>query len=88
MDQLILRLLVFAGVGLVSGFAAGLFSIGGGVIRVPVFVHLLPLFGVPDSIVMHVSVATSLALVVPSSVVSMRKHKAEGTWTIRTCRPG
>jgi len=79
MDQLLLRLLVFAGVGVVSGFAAGLFSIGGGVIRVPVFVHLLPLFGVPYPIVMHVSVATSLALVVPSSVVSMRKHRAEGT---------
>jgi hypothetical protein len=35
---------VFALVGLAPGLS-GLFGIGGGIIRVPVFAYLLPLFG-------------------------------------------
>ena len=83
MDDLLLRLLVFAVVGIVSGYAAGLFSIGGGVIRIPIFVHLFPAFGLPHAMVMHVSVATSLALVLPSAMVSVYEHKAAGTLDLK-----
>jgi uncharacterized membrane protein YfcA len=93
MDEVLLRLAVFAAVGIASGFVAGLFSIGGGIIRIPVFIHLLPLFGIPHPILMHVSLTTSLALVVPSSIASIRKHAAAGnldvaylpTWALGLC---
>ena len=31
--------------GLASGFASGLFGIGGGIVRISIFIYLLPLFG-------------------------------------------
>ena len=78
MDGLVERVVVFALVGLASGFVSGLFGIGGGIVRIPVFVYLLPLFGVPHPVMMHVAVGTSMALVLPSAVASTRKQLALG----------
>ena len=62
MDGVVERIGVFALVGLGSGFVSGLFGIGGGIVRIPLFVYLLPLFGVAHSVMMHVAVGTSMAL--------------------------
>jgi len=62
MDGVVERIGVFALVGLGSGFVSGLFGIGGGIVRIPLFVYLLPLFGVAQSVMMHVAVGTSMAL--------------------------
>ena len=51
MDGMVERIGVFALVGLASGFASGLFGIGGGIVRIPLFVYLLPLFGVAHSVI-------------------------------------
>ena len=56
MDGIVERVGVFALVGLSSGFVAGLFGIGGGIVRIPLFVYLLPLFGVPHPVMMHLAV--------------------------------
>ena len=42
--------LLLASAGLGSGFVSGLFGVGGGIVRVPLFVYLLPLFGVPFAV--------------------------------------
>jgi uncharacterized protein len=76
MEALIERIGAFALVGLASGFASGLFGIGGGIVRIPIFVYLLPLFGVAQSVLMHVALGTSMALVLPSAVASTRKQLA------------
>jgi uncharacterized membrane protein YfcA len=63
--------------GLVSGFAGGLFGIGGGPLRIPIFLYLFPLFGVDPTVVMHLSVGTSLALGIPTtSAASVSQYRA------------
>jgi uncharacterized protein len=78
MEAIVERIVAFALVGLASGFASGLFGIGGGTVRIPIFVYLLPLFGVAQPVLMHVAVGTSIALVLPSAVASTRKQRALG----------
>ncbi|QKV20510.1 sulfite exporter TauE/SafE family protein [Oricola thermophila] len=67
-----------AGAGLVAGLLAGLFGIGGGAILVPVFYQVFGLIGIDEAIRMHLSVGTSLAIIVPTSIRSFLSHKAKG----------
>ena len=63
--------------GLTSGFAGGLFGIGGGLLRVPIFLYLFPAFGVVSAMVFHMAAGTSLALAVPTSIASAwRQHRS------------
>jgi len=79
MDDLVLHIAVFALVGLLSGFVAGLFGIGGGTVRVPIFIYLFPWIGIAHPVMMHVATATSMALVIPSAIASTRKQYALGS---------
>ena len=62
-------LLVASGLG--SGFAGGLFGIGGGVLRIPIFLHLFRAFGEDPSLAMHMAVGTSFALGIPTGLRSV-----------------
>ncbi|MBO6636732.1 MAG: sulfite exporter TauE/SafE family protein [Roseitalea sp.] len=64
--------------GAVAGLLAGLFGIGGGAILVPVFFQVFGLLGVDEAVRMHLSVGTSLAVIVPTSVRSFVSHRARG----------
>jgi uncharacterized membrane protein YfcA len=78
MEEIVQRIGAFALAGLASGFSSGLFGIGGGIVRIPIFVYLLPLFGVPSPVLMHVALGTSMALILPSALASTRKQVALG----------
>ena len=78
MDDLLLRIIVFAIVGLGSGFVSGLFGIGGGTVRVPIFIYLFPWVGIEHAVLMHVAATTSMALVVPTAIAATRKQHALG----------
>jgi len=64
--------------GVVAGFLAGLFGIGGGAVLVPVLYQFLTELGVDESVRMHISVATSLGIIVPTSLRSFTAHKRTG----------
>ncbi|TWI89514.1 putative membrane protein YfcA [Roseibium hamelinense] len=64
--------------GAVAGFMAGLFGIGGGAVLVPVLYQFLTVLGVDESVRMHVAVATSLGIIVPTSYRSFMSHKKRG----------
>lgn len=65
--------------GVATGILAGLFGVGGGAIIVPVLYQTLRFTGVSDDIAMPVSVGTSLAVIVPTSIASARTHFAKGS---------
>lgn len=69
MDWVILLAIVAGCVatGAFAGLFAGMIGIGGGFSVVPVLNYLLPLAQVPDRQVMHVALATSLALMVANT---------------------
>lgn len=77
--------------GIVAGFLAGLFGVGGGLVLVP---GLLLLFDaqnfVPEHI-MHLALGTSMATIIFTSLSSMRKHHQLGAvnWqVVRNITPG
>lgn len=72
-----IALLVAAGI--VAGFVAGLFGVGGGVIAVPVLRFLADALGWPPDQTMHLAVATSTATVLPTAISSARAHLRQGT---------
>ena len=61
-------------VGAVAGFFAGLFGIGGGLLIVPVLVYLLPMVGVPESLLMSTALGTSFATIVITGFSSAQRH--------------
>ncbi len=63
--------------GGIAGVLAGLFGIGGGAVLVPVFYQMLGVLEVDEAIRMHLSVGTSLAIIVPTSLRSFMGHKAK-----------
>ena len=65
---------VLLGVGLFGGVLAGLLGVGGGIVIVPVLYHLLDLLDVDSDVAMKLAVGTSLATIIPTSIVSMRSH--------------
>jgi uncharacterized membrane protein YfcA len=64
--------------GAISGLLAGIFGIGGGAVIVPVLYQGLTILGVDDAVRMHLSVGTSLGIIVPTSIRSFMAHRRRG----------
>ncbi|MDI7864904.1 sulfite exporter TauE/SafE family protein [Rhizobiaceae bacterium n13] len=89
-SELMMFAALLAIAGGIAGLLAGLFGIGGGAILVPVFYQVFGLIGVDEAVRMHLSVGTSLAIIVPTSLRSFLAHLKHGAvdldllkgWTI------
>lgn len=84
-------LAAYALLGLVSGFVAGLLGVGGGLVLVPVLSWLYLAQGFPAAYNIHLALGTSLAVIVLTSVASLRAHHGHGAvrWTaVRRIAPG
>lgn len=64
--------------GVFAGILAGLLGVGGGIVIVPVLFFLFQGFGLSPDSAMLIATATSLATIVPTSISSIRAHKAKG----------
>ena len=77
--------LMYILVGVGAGFLSGLFGIGGGIIVVPALLYILKdnRF-IPLEQVMHFAVGTSLAIMLFTSLVSIRSHQKLGEvlWSV------
>ena len=75
---LITLALALMGAGAVAGLLAGLFGIGGGAVLVPVLYQFLGILEVDEAVRMHLSVGTSLAVIIPTSIRSYLSHRKRG----------
>lgn len=77
-NNLMLLVAALVAAGAVVGFMSGLLGIGGGGILVPVLYETFSALGVDPSIRMHMALATSLAIIIPTSYRSFSAHRAKG----------
>lgn len=77
-------IVAFLLLGAMTGFAAGLLGIGGGMLLVPFITLLLTAKHYPEELIIHMAVATSLATIMFTSISSLRAHHGHGTvsWKI------
>ena len=81
----------YLAIGATVGFLAGLFGIGGGMIMVPMLVLVFTAKGFPAEHMMHLSLATSMATIVFTSLASVRAHHRHDAvdWVVaRAMAPG
>ena len=73
--NIIINLLtVLAIAAAVAGFMAGLLGVGGGIIMVPALYYAFSVLEFDILTRMHLSVGTSLAIIIPTSIISTRTH--------------
>jgi len=84
-ELLLLAALIVAG-GLVTGLLAGLFGIGGGALIVPVLYEVFGALGVADDVRYQLCVGTSIAIIVPTNVLSFRAHRERGAVVMEVVR--
>ncbi len=77
-SQLFMLASLLLAAGAVAGLTAGLLGVGGGIVLVPVLWNLFMALDVDESIRMHLSVGTSLATIIATSMSSVRAHHRRG----------
>ena len=81
----------YLAIGVTVGFLAGLLGVGGGMVMVPMLVFVFTAKGFPAEHMMHLSLATSMATIVFTSLASVRAHNRHDAvdWAVaRAMAPG
>ncbi len=74
LGELLNLLIVLAAAAAVAGFMAGLLGVGGGIIMVPALYYAFSVLDFDIVTRMHLSVGTSLAIIIPTSIISTKTH--------------
>ena len=69
--------LLYLLLGAVAGLIAGLFGLGGGVVIVPALMFAFALQGLPDTLAIHMAIATSLATIMVTSLGAMYEFQQQ-----------
>ncbi len=74
-----LHAIIYLVIGAFTGIIAGLFGIGGGLVVIPSLVFVFQQMAViPQNIIMHVTVGTSLAIMIITSLSAVHSHHKVG----------
>jgi uncharacterized membrane protein YfcA len=73
------NLITYLALGAGAGVIAGLLGVGGGLIIVPVLALVFHGARMPESVIMHLAIGTSLATIVMTSSASVFTHHRHGT---------
>ena len=74
-NQYIFIIILMVPTAIIAGFSAGLFGVGGGLITVPFLFFIFESLNIDKTYLMHLSVGTSFAIIIPTSIVSVLTHK-------------
>ena len=72
--DLVNLLMVLGIAAAVAGFMAGLLGVGGGIIMVPALYYAFTVLDFELLTRMHLAVGTSLAIIIPTSIISTKTH--------------
>lgn len=78
LSEWLLTILAMLATGAFAGMLAGLLGVGGGIVIVPVLYFVLQGLSVDPEIAIRVATATSLLVIVPTSLSSIRSHHLRG----------
>ncbi len=73
-NEIINLLFVLSIAASIAGFMAGLLGVGGGIIIVPALYYAFTVLDFDIVTRMHLSVGTSLAIIIPTSIISTKTH--------------
>ena len=73
-SQIIFIVTAMIASAIVTGFMAGFFGIGGGLIMVPILFYLFNFSGIEQAYVMHLALGTSFSIIIPTSIISTMTH--------------
>ena len=74
-NEIFYLLTVLAIAAAVAGFMAGLLGVGGGIIMVPALYYAFTVLDFDIVTRMHLAVGTSLAIIIPTSIISTLTHR-------------
>ena len=73
-NQMMFIVATMAASAVVTGFMAGFFGIGGGLIMVPIFFYIFSFVGIEQAFIMHLALGTSFSIIIPTSIISTMTH--------------